>query len=188
MNDEWNLRSIVDGKECDVKLTISDKEGNEHEITGFVNEKTDSKQPEDIEVAETSNDNPRAIKINPVEFLNRFNEDNKLSKTMSRITFDKSLKSDHAITYDFNCDGTFALIYGGIFEGIEYAMSKATYEFFIDIIEDAREIPIPNVKDLKYVLGEITLTSSYGIVDLPAGSYPGEHDVVSIPIKCEYVA
>jgi hypothetical protein len=184
MNDELNLKSIIDGKECDVKLTITDKKGNKRDITGFTNSKTNSGHAQDIEANEPSSDNPKVTKINPIEFLNRFNTDDKLSKTISRITFDKNLKPDHMVTYEFNCDGTFALIYSGILKSLEKALGEAV---IYSTVHSKEKIPLESIKNVKFVLGEITLEHNYGIVDLPAGRYPGEHDVVSIPIKCEYV-
>lgn len=43
------------------------------------------------------------------------------------------------------------------------------------------------VKTIKYTIGEIKLKSTFEIVDLPIGKRFGKTDVVTIPVKCEYV-
>ena len=40
-------------------------------------------------------------------------------------------------------------------------------------------------KDIKYEVGLMTIETVFGIVDLPAGRYPGETQTASIPVRCE---
>jgi hypothetical protein len=39
----------------------------------------------------------------------------------------------------------------------------------------------------EYTIGPIKQFSAYGRVKLPAGVFPGEHERVVIPVRCEYV-
>lgn len=40
---------------------------------------------------------------------------------------------------------------------------------------------------IRYTIGRIKAFSVYGMVKLPAGTYPGERECVVIPVRCEYV-
>jgi len=44
------------------------------------------------------------------------------------------------------------------------------------------------VTDVQYEIGLISLATVFGVVDLPAGRYPGEKQRVRIPVKCTLIS
>lgn len=172
-----------------LKMTV---DGKTHDIKGFSNDVEKSKE-ECASITESSNkgfackeeiSNSKITKINPIEFLNSFNENDKLGKIMSKIEFDKNLKTEFIITNKFSCDGTFALIDQGIMETVIKVLTESPLHF---LANSSEKIELEKINDFKYILGEITLKSEYGIVDLKCGRYPGETDIVTIPVKIEYI-
>lgn len=159
-----------------IDVVITNEKGEEFKVKGFTTEKTESIE----EISDTNNTNPKITKINPVEFLKKFNNENELSKTLSKIHFDKNLETDIIVTKEFSCDGTFALIFSQIMQGIEEALQVSPLHV---LAYSPEKVDIENHKDLKYTFGEITLETNYEPSDFPIK----EHNIVTIPVKCEFV-
>lgn len=158
-----------------IKLILTDSKGNEHKITGFSNISQDAEKETSIE----SSDN-KAIKINPLDFLEKMN----CYETLNKIRFDKNLEPDVVITGKVSGDGTLAIIDCGILEIISKAIQESMKNCIInntDIIKDL------DASKFRWIIGEIEMQRDFGIVDLPAGFYPGEIDTITVPIKCGYL-
>ncbi len=117
----------------------------------------------------------RYEKINPLAWLAQFRG---FRASPRHVTFDPDVKPQYRIIRTCAHDGTLLfmreLIESALVEPIMYSCSYYKPE------------PPPEGARIHYTLGWMRLISVYGIVNLPAGRYPGERQRVIVPVRCEF--
>jgi hypothetical protein len=120
------------------------------------------------------------IKLNPIEMINRlFNVPE--NTYLSHVIFDKDVIPEYHIIRESKHDGTMAFTFRVISKALEPIVNMQSYNK-ATLLED-----LSSLKAINYTVGEIELQTEFGMVDLPIGNYPGQTDVVKIPVKCEYI-
>ena len=98
------------------------------------------------------------------------------------ITFNPKLSKRNGAQYDIirqtTHDGTLIFEKELIGKTIENLANKSSYSK-----TDDQE----GVVDRKYEVGYISIATIFGIVELPAGKYPGERQRTRMPVKCTVI-
>lgn len=121
----------------------------------------------------------RKQRLNPIEVMKGF------GWPTSHIKFDKNLKRwDGSASYD--------IVRGSCHDGTLIFTQELLQRALIDIANQRAcclkdDIDSENLGGINYILGDMYLATVFGMVDLPAGRYPGERQRVRMPVKCEYV-
>ena len=95
------------------------------------------------------------------------------------ITFDPAVQHQFVIRRGMAHDGTFAHRMQLIQTALMPLFQRSCY------FKPMGELPAGMMPI--YTVGTIKLFSVFGLVDLPAGRYPGERERIVIPVRCEYV-
>jgi hypothetical protein len=115
--------------------------------------------------------------FNPVEWLERF-----WGINAPHITFDPVVKPQYRIIRSSTSDGT-----------LIFTLQMLASAFDPLVAQDSFYKPNPpteDVKEIQYVLGWARHATIYGSVWLPCSKthkYPGQHERITIPVRCSYV-
>ena len=115
--------------------------------------------------------------INPLDLINSYWSD----VDISHIEYDSDLKvkdSDYCRIEQGGHDGTLLFTIELLQKSLLPLLNKSTYHISVDM---------DKVKDIKYKIGKIRLSTVFGMVNLRCGRYPGQVERVRIPVVCEYI-
>ncbi len=113
--------------------------------------------------------------INPLEYLKR-----EFNIVPDHITYDPNVIAEYEIIRGSKHDGTLIFTYENINRCLEPLIFKRSFC-------KTTEPDWSKVKDRRYIVGNIQITSEYKRVDLPCGNFPGQEEVVKIPVRVEYI-
>lgn len=131
--------------------------------------------------------------LNPIEMINNYFQSgifsfdevdiSQLPKSigLGHINFDKDVIPEYHIIRESTHDGTIIFTSQLIAEALEPLIRMESY-YKVSAPED-----LSTIKGINYTIGEIELKSVYGMKDLKCGRYPGVTNIVSIPVRCEYI-
>lgn len=96
------------------------------------------------------------------------------------ITMDPNLRSR---------DADYRIIRGCLFDGTavfaDETIARALAPLVMRASYDRKHPPsVEQRSGMRYVLGLMRIASVHGLVDLPAGRYPGERMRVCVPVRC----
>lgn len=97
------------------------------------------------------------------------------------IVYDKSVKPQYKIIRESTHDGTLLFTQQVIFKAIEPLLKGQSYY-------KPEEKQFINAKEIKYIVGDMELKSVFKDIKLHGKTCSGQHDIVTIPVKIEYVA
>ena len=125
--------------------------------------------------------NTKTIYFNPLEMINDFFE----KPTLNHITFNKETNNDYEykIIRESKHDGTIMFTCNLIEEALRPLVFKTTC--YKKTMPSEAELKL--IKDIKYTIGEIELKRAFGEVMIYGHKRFGQTDVISIPVKCEYI-
>jgi hypothetical protein len=130
------------------------------------------------------NNETEIIKLNPKEYLikalKQFNNI-EIDFDIPWIKFDKNIEPEYKIIRSCSHDGTMMFTFELIAKVIEPLFKMQSYYIPTKPKNNSK------IKEIHYIVGELELKSEFGMVDLPIGRYPGQTDIVTIPVKCEYI-
>ena len=118
-------------------------------------------------------------KINPIDVIR-----NQLGVTCDHITYDPNLKKSgcqYQIIRQCSHDGTMVFTCELLADTLINLANMESY---------AKNFPPADFNKLvaiKYTVGPIWLSTVYGQVKLPAGTYPGQRERTRMCVVCEYV-
>lgn len=119
------------------------------------------------------------IKLNPVDVVR-----DQFGVELGHITYDPSLRKSechYQVIRQTSHDGTLLFTHELLAKSLVEIAKMYSY---------SKKMPPKDwekVIAIKYTLGPLWLTTVYGRVNLPAGSYPGEKQRVRMSVLCEYV-
>lgn len=123
-------------------------------------------------------DAPQIEKINPIEYLSRsfsFGD-----SPRAHITYDPNVEPQYRIIRGSSHDGTLLFTNENLERALEPLVNMRSY--FVP------EPPDPaNLASMEYVIGDIEIKREFGLVDLPAGRFPGVEETVTIPVRCRLI-
>lgn len=117
-------------------------------------------------------------KLNPVDVLR-----DQFGITCDHITYDPDMKKSGCqfqVIRQCSHDGTMLFTSELLADTLRGIANMQTYSKSI-APEFGRLVAI------KYIVGPIWLSTVYGVVDFPAGTYPGERQRTRMCVVCEYV-
>lgn len=118
---------------------------------------------------------PQIEKINPIEYLSRSLSFGGAQR--AHITYDPNVEPQYRIVRGSSHDGTLLFTDENLDRALEPLVNMQSYF--------APEPPDPaSLARMEYVIGDIEVTSEFGLVDLPAGRFPGVKETVTIPVRC----
>jgi len=131
--------------------------------------------------------------LNPLEMINNYFQSGILSVDgitppelpksirLGHINFDINIIPEYHIIRESTHDGTMLFTSQLIAEVLEPLVNRQGY------CKASAPEDLSTIKEINYIIGEIELKSNYGMKDLKYGKYPGVTNVVSIPVRCEYI-
>jgi len=134
----------------------------------------------------------KVVYLNPVEMINNYFQSgifsfgvnpSELPKNirLDHINFDKDVIPEYHIIRESTHDGTMIFTSQLIAEALEPLIKMQSY-YKLTAPDD-----LLLIKEINYTIGEIELKSNYEMKDLKCGRHPGVTNVVSIPVRCEYI-
>ena len=128
------------------------------------------------------------VKLNPIEVISEMLKrtqtqvkDYEGTIKLGHIKFNKDIIPEYHLIRESTHDGTMIFTQELLDKSLLCLINRTTC-FIPTQPKDAS-----TVKDIKYTIGEITLTYEFGIKDLPCGKCEGVTNTMSIPVRCEYV-
>ncbi len=122
-------------------------------------------------------------RLNPIEFIkNWFPE-----ADISHITYDPNIKAgdrDYWLIRESGGDGLYMYTVQMLQKAVLPLINKSTYDNTV-LVEQ-----LENVKDVKYTIGDMWHSTVFGMIYLQCSKtkkYPGQHERVRIPVKCELI-
>lgn len=95
-----------------------------------------------------------------------------------RITFDPSLRKQYRIIARHSHDGTLLFTIKLVQEQLWRMIAGVSYYKPMGEPEPDQEV--------HYTIGHARVARVFGMVNLPAGRYPGIRESIVIPVRCEY--
>lgn len=96
------------------------------------------------------------------------------------------------VTYDPEMKtGDFKVIRSTSHDGTLYFTADKLKDVLLTVLhktccKKGQEIP-EGCNDIEYTVGPITIETTYGIQDLPCGRFPGQEDVITMPVVARYI-
>ncbi len=121
-------------------------------------------------------------KFNPLELIEKMTGVN--SSQIPHVAYDPTLRRadcDYRIIRQQSNDGTLIFTHDLLLKTLAPVVEKTSY-FKGNPPEEGRTL-----KDIKYTVGPLWLSTVFGTVDLPAGHYPGQRERTRMPVKVEYI-
>jgi len=123
-------------------------------------------------------------RVNPLAILREMASCSRWSFTeanLSHITFDPTLVPEYRIIRGQVHDGLFVFTFGMLHKVLLSLVNQSSY--YIPTVPD----DLASLKEIRYTVGWLRLSSIFRRVHLPVGWWPGVRERLRIPVKCEYV-
>lgn len=96
------------------------------------------------------------------------------------------------VTYDPDMkDGDFKVVRSISHDGTLYFIADRLKDVLLTVLhktcaKKGQEVS-EGCDDIEYVVGPITIETEYGPQNLPCGRFPGQRDVITMPVRARYI-